>query len=265
MSYKPLPAPGTTGNVMTSTGTAWASDAPAGGGAVDSVNGQTGVVVLDAADVGAVASGTNPFTDVSVLGVDAGGAFALSNLTHDSGTKTTSTTNIVSTEVLIREHPGTPATVADRVVIFADASNNLKAVKETGAVVRLDAIEVAQAGVLVGTRKRINFASGATVSDDAVNNEVDVTVSGGGTFGQTTATFSGGANSVTVTVSDTGVSAGSRIVPTVALVGRDADEMEMAPVVVAVGSITAGVGFDLIAVSLDGDAEGTYTINYTRD
>lgn len=43
---------------MTSTGTAWASDAPSGGGAVDSVNGQTGVVVLDAADVSADPAGT---------------------------------------------------------------------------------------------------------------------------------------------------------------------------------------------------------------
>lgn len=87
---------------------------------------------------------------------------------------------------------------------------------------------------------------------------------GGGTFGQTTATFSGGADSVTVSVSDTGVTGTSKIVATVSLVSRDVDEMEMAPVAVAVGTITAGVGFDLICVSLDGDAEGTYTINYTR-
>lgn len=87
---------------------------------------------------------------------------------------------------------------------------------------------------------------------------------GGGTFGQATATFSGGADSVTVAVSDAGVTGTSNIVATVAIVGRDLDEMEMAPVAVAVGSITAGVGFDLICVSLDGDAEGTYTINYTR-
>lgn len=59
MSYKPLPAPGTTGNVMTSTGDAWASEPPSGGGGVvDSVNGQTGVVVLDAADVSADPAGT---------------------------------------------------------------------------------------------------------------------------------------------------------------------------------------------------------------
>jgi hypothetical protein len=34
---------------------------------------------------------------------------------------------------------------------------------------------------------------------------------------------------------------------------------------VAVGTITAGVGFTIIVVSLDGDAEGAYQINYTRD
>lgn len=88
---------------------------------------------------------------------------------------------------------------------------------------------------------------------------------GGGTFGQVTATFSGGADSVTVTVVDAGVAAGSNIIPTIALVSRDVDEMEMAPVVCAVGTITPGVGFDVIAVSLDGDAEGQYIINYTRD
>lgn len=59
MTYVPLPAPGADGNVMTSTGDAWASEAPGGGGgAVDSVNGQTGVVVLDASDVGADPAGT---------------------------------------------------------------------------------------------------------------------------------------------------------------------------------------------------------------
>lgn len=88
---------------------------------------------------------------------------------------------------------------------------------------------------------------------------------GGGTFGQTTATFSGGADAVTVTVVDAGVSAGSNIVPTIAMGTRDADEMEMAPVVVAVGTVTAGVGFTLIVVSLDGDAVGDYLVNYTRD
>ena len=87
----------------------------------------------------------------------------------------------------------------------------------------------------------------------------------GGTFAQTTATFAGGADSVTVTVVDAGVTATSNIIPTIAMGTRDLDEMEMAPVVVAVGTITPSVGFTIIAVSLDGDAVGDYLINYVRD
>lgn len=126
----------------------------------------------------------------------------------------------------------------------------------TTTFVRSDGTAATPGGGGGGAVTSVNGQTGVVVLDAA-----DVGV----IFGQTTATFSSGADSVTVTVSDAGVSAGSRIVPTVSMGSRDADEMEMAPVVVAVGSITAGVGFTLIAVSLDGDAEGTYTLNYTRD
>ena len=49
-----MPTGGTTGQVLTKTasGTAWQT--PSAGGSVDSVNGQTGTVVLDAEDVGAL-------------------------------------------------------------------------------------------------------------------------------------------------------------------------------------------------------------------
>lgn len=117
------------------------------------------------------------------------------------------------------------------------------------------------------TNERVLTAgSGITLTDNGPGNTLVIAASGGGggTFGQTTATFSGGADSVTVSVVDAGVTGTSKIVATVSLVSRDVDEMEMAPVAVAVGTITAGVGFTLICVSLDGDAEGTYTINYTR-
>lgn len=90
--------------------------------------------------------------------------------------------------------------------------------------------------------------------------------SGGGTYGNTTATFSGNNHSVIVSVADAGVTAGSNINVTVGIPStRDLDELELAPVIAAVGSITAGVGFNIIAVSLDGDAEGTYSIKYTRN
>jgi len=56
------------------TGSAWQTSAGGGGGAVDSVNGQTGVVVLDAQDVEAVALGGNTTgADVS-LGTNDGQA-----------------------------------------------------------------------------------------------------------------------------------------------------------------------------------------------
>jgi hypothetical protein len=58
-------APGTASNVLTSNGTAWVSQAAGGGGAVSSVNGQTGAVVTtNLAGIGAVTIGwygiTNP-------------------------------------------------------------------------------------------------------------------------------------------------------------------------------------------------------------
>lgn len=216
----------------------------------------------------------NPGTTVAVVGDVAGDVTNLSNLTHNSTTKTTSTSTLaaaidVQTALLTLDEALLPATIANKMSVFVDTSNRLKVVRETGTVVQLDAVEVGVAGALTGTRRRINFVSGATAADNAGTDAVDVTVtggSGGGTFGQATATFSGGADSVVVTVADVAVTAGSNIIPTVGTAaGRDADEMEMAPVVVAVGTITAGVGFDLIVVSLDGDADGAYLINYTRD
>lgn len=126
-------------------------------------------------------------------------------------------------------------------------------------------------GITTSASGGLNFIVGNTRAGTLTTHGTDIVLQtagggGGGTFGQATATFSAGADSVTVTVVDAGVSAGSNIIPTVGTAaGRDADEMEMAPVVVSVASITAGVGFDLIVVSLDGDADGDYLINYTRD
>lgn len=49
-----VPSGGTAGQVLTKTATGTAWQTPQGGGSVDSVNGQTGTVVLDASDVGAL-------------------------------------------------------------------------------------------------------------------------------------------------------------------------------------------------------------------
>ena len=229
--------------------------------------------VTAAANGTALALVADPGTTLPVAGVTGSDVTSFGNLTHNSTTKTTSTTTLVAsgdvqTALVTLDEALLPATIANKMSVFVDTSNRLKVVRETGTVVQLDALEVSQAGALISTRKNLNFVSGATVADNAGTDSIDVTVTGGGgggTFGQTTATFSGGADSVTVTVADAGVSAGSNIVPTIAMGTRDADEMEMAPVVVAVGTVTAGVGFDLIVVSLDGDADGAYLVNYTRD
>lgn len=89
---------------------------------------------------------------------------------------------------------------------------------------------------------------------------------GGGTFGTFNVTFSRSVHSVTTTVADAGVSALSNILVSIGIPStRDIDEMELAPVVAAVGTIVPGVSFNVIAVSIDGDADGIYNIKYTRD
>lgn len=70
-----LPTGGTTGQVLTKTSNTnyavqWST--VSGGGAVDSVNGQTGVVVLDASDVGALPDSTVIPTKTSDLANDSG-------------------------------------------------------------------------------------------------------------------------------------------------------------------------------------------------
>jgi len=73
-------------------------------------------------------------------------------------------------------------------------------------------------------------------------------------------------HSITTTVLDAGVLVGSNIVVSVGIpASRDLDELEMAPCVAAVGTIVPGVSFQVIAVSIDGDAEGIYVLKYTRN
>ena len=63
-------------------------------------------------------------------------------------------------------------------------------------------ITIQQAGVFVGSRINLNFVSGATCVDNATNNRVDCTMSGGGTI-----TGSGTANQVAFWTSGTNLSA----------------------------------------------------------
>jgi hypothetical protein len=91
---------------------------------------------------------------------------------------------------------------------------------------------------------------------------------GAGTFFQATADFGSPPTcpgSVTVTVADAGVGAGQKIVASVAPeASRALDEMELGPVVVAVGNIVVATSFDVLVSSVDGDATGQYTVTATR-
>ena len=92
--------------------------------------------------------------------------------------------------------------------------------------------------------------------------------SGGGTFGQASVDFGTfpALSSVTVAVADAGVLAASRILCSIVPgTGRDLDELELSSVLVSPGDIVAGVGFNLIAVAPNDDADGAFLINYTRN
>lgn len=178
-----------------------ALDGGGGTGAVDSVNGQIGVVVLDAGDVGAVALGS--------------------------------------------------------LAAIASTGSADDLVAGTVPVARLPL-----SGVVAGSYTSADITVDAAGRITAAANGAG----GGGTFGQATATFTVGLDSVTISVIDAGVTSGSNIVLSVGTApGREADEYTFAPVHPAVASVTAGVGFDILVTCPDADADGAYLINYTRD
>lgn len=218
--------------------------------------------------------GTDPGGDVNVAGIVSDGFIGF-NLTHDNGTKTTKTSTLaalidVQTPLVAIDESGVaPTPVADKAIIYVDASNNVLAMKESGTATRLDAIRVADSGAIQGTRREINFTgAGVTVTDDAGNDRVNIDIpggGGGGAFGQATATFTGNQSAITVNVSDVGVGVASNIVVSVDMGARFIDEFEMAPVIPVVGNVVPGVGFDILVVCPGRDAVGAYLINYTRD
>ena len=127
----------------------------------------------------------DPGTTQRVVGDNGTDAVRFGNLEHNSTTKTTTTSSLiasinVSTLIVAVGEGSLPSTVANNMMVFADTSNRLKVVRESGTVVQLDAVEVAQAAGLVSTRRRLNFVSGATVADNAGTDSADVTVTAGG-------------------------------------------------------------------------------------
>lgn len=106
-------------------------------------------------------------------------------------------------------------------------------------------------------------------SDGSVWVDLGAAGSGSTTFGNFTVDFGTAFASdiVIVSVVDAGVAAGTKITLSVGgvLIGRDVDELELAPIGLMVGAITAGVGFDVYAHSLGFVAEGSYYGNYSRN
>jgi hypothetical protein len=209
----------------------------------------------------------DPGTTEKVVGVTAGGdIFKFGNLTHNSTTKTTSTSTMVAAIevhtplIEVDESVLAPGAIANQMVIFADNTNKLKVVRETGTVVQLDAVEVAQAGGLISTRRRLNFVSGAVVADNAGTDSADVTINVGGN--SVTATVNFGASftdkASVVVVGQAWVAATSEIVaqPMVP-VSVDPDEMRLLGFEWYISSLVAGVGFTLTVYS-QSEARGTY-------
>jgi hypothetical protein len=218
--------------------------------------------------------GADPGTTEGVVGFDGTNLFDFGNLTHNSTTKTTGTSTLdaaievkgplVSTNQVAVSEGLLPSTVANKMVVFADTSNRLKVVRETGVVVQLDAVEVGQAGATISTRKRINFVSGATVADNAGTDSADVTILGGSGVAIKTVsvTVPYGGQQQTTTFIDASVTAASKIIigwgPTV-----EADENEPSAMPISFSAVP-DTGFVTVTISADDDnvIGGQFNLSY---
>lgn len=240
----------------------------AGGGSVTSVNGQTGVVVLDAADVGAITlaesiaaapvQSVNGFTGAVVLDAADVGA-------DPAGAGTAAASAAIAAHVAaVDPHPQyTTVAEAAAAAPVQSVNGDVGAVVLTAADVGADPTGTAAAAVAAipsdgpaATPSLRTLGTGSTQA--AAGNDARFPVQG-----QATATFVRGFHSVSIQVADAAVTANARITATVGTGTRAADELELSPLVVGVGPVTAGVGFTLIVVSLDGAALGDYLVNYS--
>jgi hypothetical protein len=148
-----------------------------------------------------------------------------------------------------------------------DATGN-RTVTWDSSVTYLAGLGSIQINPVANTQTLLTFLyNSVTAKYDIVAGSYSTAPSGTTTFGQATIDF-GTANDDTVTLSvvDTGVTGGSIIVPSLGgpAAGRDADEMELVDIRLSIGTVSAGVGFDIIATCFDADANGQYLVNYSR-
>jgi hypothetical protein len=115
------------------------------------------------------------------------------------------------------------------------------------------------------------LTAGSNISfvDTGANGTLTINASGGaGTFFSQSIDFGTASptpSAVVATVADAGVGAASKFTLAVRPgSGRDLDEMELGPVSAYIGNVVNGVSFDILAVSQDDTAHGTYLVECTR-
>jgi hypothetical protein len=142
------------GDKLTYNATSKKWEAVAGGGAVDSVNGQTGVVVLDAADVGAATTAQGALADSALQSGD-----NVSELVNDAGYLTSYTETDTLQTVTNRG-----ATTTNTVTISPSGNNKALVANGSGSGIGID-ITHAGSGV------KLNI--GAAGSGDAIRFDTD--------------------------------------------------------------------------------------------
>jgi hypothetical protein len=171
--------------------------------------------------------------------------------------------------VLVRDTT-TATTTITAAGVGVDVNNNTSTQK----------IEVAKnSGANIGTRKQLNFVEGAnitlTIADDAINDQVDITIEasggGGGTVntGQVLVDFGAGETDIVQTTVAAGWVTPSSVIlcNAVAIDTADhtADEVVVEKIQAYSTNLVNGVGFDIITASAgdSGTSWGKYNINYS--
>jgi hypothetical protein len=117
------------------------------------------------------------------------------------------------------------------------------------------AIDAKQDALVSGTNIK-------TVNGTSILGSGNIVAGGSVTMQSATLDFGSLSYNAKVSVSDAAVTSSTRVVYGLTVSGREADELEMAPIVLS-HVVNDGVGIDFYAYALQG-ADGQFTINYTK-